>query len=1558
MPRKKSQPWILIPTLFFVGALLLLSNWKDLAEMFTTQLLQSPEIITPIKLIKAGTDPVAFDVFMADLINPQPQNFQITLREVQTIDGLSFSSGTDYSPVFTANTGDVVQSKSGDAHVFSVSNVQQQNTTKLGRISTTISESQYISLSYDILRNGQQESVKETPLPTDFPVGYHLTNNPTPELLYVRTPRLHSILGPSEKLFTKVKKIDHGALLVENTLTTYQKLSDITIDQITNEGAQVPSAELQVHQQQIIVPPESTRLFDTLIIRFRKGSEDWSYSPHLLTSSPNIRLPIPPQSLLDFYTEVQYSYAYLGNGYQTMNASFPFNSFLQVDEFAAVYRHEWEDLTPALEANRSALPFELSVIPPSSDEGVFIGFTSPEKITGFSEAIHYLRQQLPALVFSSDTKNLLSFADSQGSFFNLVGGEQIIWSQDIKQDTLDFQSPSFPPISEEDNIDEADMVLCFIETDQQSYSLGVYEYEGATDGVCALNAKRSGFDSGKIFVFRANMSSQSMLLQSSFDYLREDVPTPARITGYSEDRVITLDTPRANNSFSLQVSPDISFESFQTAALTRQSSISFIFAEAIPNCSGSCFIRLAEQVSTSSGSYTLGSAPLSYSPKNEEYLQLCFNNLKELEDILTPADLSFQISTANDDGPELSYISASGCYEYLPDPDDDLPSLSTFASTAGNNALPPQTITIHTNGLVSNALHIPPQRHYASLENGSLQQLINTELLFEYYRLDLTHRELANTSLTDSQVISGIANQASLQVYPMGNILIHKRLRQPIFFERLDVAAPLNESLLFPQQDSDVKVPHLIKIIRPSEIIDQSVVTLEKGKLFLPLDLPAPSDLKVFIKNALRQDVSLSTSISNIQVFSPQSGFLQFQNADGALSFDLSIEKPLATDTAAFTQTTPPTPTPPEANLFSFKTPLVIDINNELSSRVGESEQSPLFLPTAVPDQPYLQNLPITQGTVKRLNESQFSSSFCAQVFSLDPTELTVEGTLSSSDQLSLCTFFVSLSSEREKGPITYEYARKRYYAIPILSQETSSAIQTLSVALDKGADVATASVNLSPLQERFSRTDKTFSTAESSLSPYDDLSISYDPITSLLELQGSASELNDSQTLYFRAIDAATGLISRYQLRIVLATVQDTQIDLTRGFPNQVNIPVLLRELDFTEQEIPTLQLSPSNLPPSTSIDSQTGILTIPADSDLDGEAFSVQLTSEDGDLIRVDFEISLTDPQESTLETKNLSTDTNFSINLSALIPESQSFIVPELPSWISQSGNILRGKTPSDSLAITLRIQDLDNARIFLLPLTVTGDTITESPPETPNPLEQGQPTPSENEGESGEDSPSVNGSGGEEDPDEEGTLKSASDTTCFPDISQQPVEYQQAICLGKRLNIISGSGGLFKPDDSINRAEIAKVLVSGPLVLFDVIRSNEINQLSNIFSRQTFADVPQTAWFHGFVETIKELQIVDGFQDGSFKPGNSLTRAEASKMIVNTIAQLSPGSLAGADILRGAADPSEPWFTRFVNVLNTNGGNMPEPNEFEELGANISRAQFVYNLMIVLDNVAAE
>jgi hypothetical protein len=155
------------------------------------------------------------------------------------------------------------------------------------------------------------------------------------------------------------------------------------------------------------------------------------------------------------------------------------------------------------------------------------------------------------------------------------------------------------------------------------------------------------------------------------------------------------------------------------------------------------------------------------------------------------------------------------------------------------------------------------------------------------------------------------------------------------------------------------------------------------------------------------------------------------------------------------------------------------------------------------------------------------------------------------------------------------------------------------------------------------------------------------------------------------------------------------------------------------------------------------------------------------------------------------------------------------------------------------------------------------------------------------------------------------------------------------MGSRM-IISGVGDdLFNPDQPITRAEFAAVMVRGlGLKLADGTAS--------------FTDVRTTDWFNGAVQTLAQVKLIDGFEDGTFRPAETLTREQAMKIIsqamVLTELRSNPSAIA-ADVLKPFADSNEAaeWAKANIaeviqsGIITGRSGTILDPK------ANISRAE---------------
>jgi hypothetical protein len=131
------------------------------------------------------------------------------------------------------------------------------------------------------------------------------------------------------------------------------------------------------------------------------------------------------------------------------------------------------------------------------------------------------------------------------------------------------------------------------------------------------------------------------------------------------------------------------------------------------------------------------------------------------------------------------------------------------------------------------------------------------------------------------------------------------------------------------------------------------------------------------------------------------------------------------------------------------------------------------------------------------------------------------------------------------------------------------------------------------------------------------------------------------------------------------------------------------------------------------------------------------------------------------------------------------------------------------------------------------------------------------------------------------------RSDSETVTFSDVRKdfrlgenaEVALRRQVIYTAAHYGIVAGyEDGTFRPDAPVNRAEALKILSLG-------------SQLSpaNTDTAPTFLDVSSTDWFESYVRSAAAREIVSGYGDGTFGPGNSITRAEAAKIVLNTMLQ---------------------------------------------------------------------
>lgn len=116
------------------------------------------------------------------------------------------------------------------------------------------------------------------------------------------------------------------------------------------------------------------------------------------------------------------------------------------------------------------------------------------------------------------------------------------------------------------------------------------------------------------------------------------------------------------------------------------------------------------------------------------------------------------------------------------------------------------------------------------------------------------------------------------------------------------------------------------------------------------------------------------------------------------------------------------------------------------------------------------------------------------------------------------------------------------------------------------------------------------------------------------------------------------------------------------------------------------------------------------------------------------------------------------------------------------------------------------------------------------------------------------------------------------------------------------------GTFKPDKTINRAELLKILVGGKGIT-----------PTTVAYKSCFPDV-KIEWFAPYVCYAKSAGWVSGYPDGTFQPNKTVSKVEAIKMLVNSQGYQLPAQVTDkpyADI-----DVGE-WYAPFLKVAKDKG-----------------------------------
>ncbi len=115
-----------------------------------------------------------------------------------------------------------------------------------------------------------------------------------------------------------------------------------------------------------------------------------------------------------------------------------------------------------------------------------------------------------------------------------------------------------------------------------------------------------------------------------------------------------------------------------------------------------------------------------------------------------------------------------------------------------------------------------------------------------------------------------------------------------------------------------------------------------------------------------------------------------------------------------------------------------------------------------------------------------------------------------------------------------------------------------------------------------------------------------------------------------------------------------------------------------------------------------------------------------------------------------------------------------------------------------------------------------------------------------------------------------------------------KYENAVNELVNLNVIAGyPNGEFRPLNKITRAEIAKILVTA--------KGIKINEEAE--KNKYFEDVIEEHWALAYINAAYKNELVEGYEDKTFKPDSEVTYAEAITMVVRLLGYKSNVEMQG-------------------------------------------------------------
>lgn len=160
-----------------------------------------------------------------------------------------------------------------------------------------------------------------------------------------------------------------------------------------------------------------------------------------------------------------------------------------------------------------------------------------------------------------------------------------------------------------------------------------------------------------------------------------------------------------------------------------------------------------------------------------------------------------------------------------------------------------------------------------------------------------------------------------------------------------------------------------------------------------------------------------------------------------------------------------------------------------------------------------------------------------------------------------------------------------------------------------------------------------------------------------------------------------------------------------------------------------------------------------------------------------------------------------------------------------------------------------------------------------------------------------------------------------TVSFSDVASD-AWYTEAVNTLASLGIVTGEGNdRCAPDRSISRAEFTAIAMR----FADLATGGE-----NVFS-----DVAEDAWYHDYVVGSIQYGWITGYPDGTFRPENTITRAEVTTIVNRMLGRSADRTFIAehADELRSFSDVANSHWSYYAVMEATNAHDFTKDNGVE-------------------------